>query len=575
MVRIPIRSTLSPIVLLLACSATAGAQRARAIFVCSGQTVSHIDINPSPPPFSGAAKKWRALAHAVGLHHATTRPEVIEAFLSLTPGKPCTEFRRAESERVLRAQPFLSDATVRVERDTGNTVAVFVTSTDEIPVLVSGRFRGIAPEAIALGNDNIGGAALRVVGRVERGRSYQTAVGVGIEKDALFGHPYRVIVDADRFQVGKQVNVEIEHPFYTNLQRVSWHAGSLTADDYFRFERPARDPLALPMTNRAWEASGLLRLFGTQTVALLGGAVSGRRFDPASAGIVIDDTGFRADTGIALRNRYQMFKVGRVGILGGVRRVTFRTVNGFDALIGSQDVMDGAMLGVYAAKGLPQFGERDMLWSTALYLGKSTRNALIATVVLAEIRHDEEQHEWNSGIGSARTAFYWGNAPGTMFTLDNELSWGWHSVLPIQLTFRDPLGGLPGYRASALAGDTRSVTRADLRYSMEQRLFRADVGVGAFGEVGQLWKGDVPYGVNATRTSVGLSLLAAYPSRSKRLYRVDFAFPLTGSGPTGARRIEVRFTNADLTQGFWIEPFDVRRARTGVEPHRLFAWPTQ
>src|SRR4029079_8469528 len=129
----------------------------------------------------------------------------------------CTEFRRAESERVLRAQPFLCDATVRVERDTGNTVAVFVTSTDEIPVLVSGRFRGIAPEAIALGNDNIGGAALRVVGRVERGRSYQTAVGVGIEKDALFGHPYRVIVDADRFQVGKQVNVEIEHPFYTNL----------------------------------------------------------------------------------------------------------------------------------------------------------------------------------------------------------------------------------------------------------------------------------------------------------------------------------------------------------------------
>src|SRR4029079_18016217 len=169
MVRIPIRSTLSSIVLLLACSATAGAQRARAIFVCSGQTVSHIDINPSPPPFSGAAKKWRALAHAIGLHHATTRPEVLAAFLSLTTRKPCTEFRRAESERVLRAQPFLSDATVRVERDTGGTVSVLVPTTEEIPVLVAGRFRGIPPEAFALGTDNIGGAAFRLIWRVERG----------------------------------------------------------------------------------------------------------------------------------------------------------------------------------------------------------------------------------------------------------------------------------------------------------------------------------------------------------------------------------------------------------------------
>ena len=48
------------------------------------------------------------------------------------------------------------------------------------------------------------------------------------------------------------------------------------------------------------------------------------------------------DTGTALINRYDKFKVGRVGMLGGVRRVTFRTVNGFDALVGSQDVMNGA-----------------------------------------------------------------------------------------------------------------------------------------------------------------------------------------------------------------------------------------
>ena len=186
-------------------------------------------------------------------------------FLSLAPGKPCTEFRRAESERVLRAQPFLSDAAVRVERDSGGMVAVFVTTTDEIPVLVSGRFRGITPESFSLGNENVGGTALRLVGRVERGRAYQTAVGIGVEQDALFGKPYRFIVDADRYQVGQRVNAEIEHPFFTDLQRVGWHVGYEQDNLYPGFRRPARDRLALGIRQHRWEASSIARVFGTST----------------------------------------------------------------------------------------------------------------------------------------------------------------------------------------------------------------------------------------------------------------------------------------------------------------------
>jgi hypothetical protein len=37
-----------------------------------------------------------------GLHHTTTCPDVIRRFLLLRAGEPCTERRRAESERVLR-----------------------------------------------------------------------------------------------------------------------------------------------------------------------------------------------------------------------------------------------------------------------------------------------------------------------------------------------------------------------------------------------------------------------------------------------------------------------------------------
>lgn len=551
-----------------------GAQQSDATLVCKGELVSRVDIQPSRPPFAGAARRWQAAAHAVGLHHATTSPDVISAFLSLVPGRPCTEFRRAESERVLRVQPFLSDATVQVIPDTGGTVAVIVKTTDEVPVLVSARFRGIMPESFSIGNENLGGRALRVEARVERGRAYHTAIGGRIEQDVLFGHPFRFVLDADRYQIGQRVGAEIEHPFFTDLQWVSWHAGFVTSNNYLHFERPAREPLALQVNDRSWDASALVRIFGTRTVGLLGAAITGRQFDPAAAGIVIDDTGFRADTGVTLRGKYNAFHAVRAGVLGGVRRVSFQTVSGFDALVGSQDVMRGVALGLFAARGMSHFGEDDVFLSSTMYAGAASGNALLATLAQVEGRHDPSGGSWNSIIGSTRTTLYWGSAPGVVLVVSDELSGGSHSRLPLQVTFGDRDGGLRGYYYSALAGERRNIVRAELRGSAVSLVRGADFGFAMFSEVGTLWAGDAPYGVNATRASVGVSLLAAYPTRAKRLYRADLAIPLTRSGE-GKGRIEVRFSSADRTQSFWREPQDVARARTGAEPSRLFAWPAQ
>jgi hypothetical protein len=101
----------------------------------------------------------------------------------------------------------------------------------------------------------------------------------------------------------------------------------------------------------------------------------------------------------------------------------------------------------------------------------------------------------------------------------------------------------------------------------------ADVGVAAFGESGTVWAGDAPYGRSATRATVGVSLLAAYPTRSKRLYRADIGIPLTRGGDGGGR-IEVRFSSEDRTGLFWREPDDISRARTGPVASTLFVTPT-
>jgi hypothetical protein len=219
------------------------------------------------------------------------------------------------------------------------------------------------------------------------------------------------------------------------------------------------------------------------------------------------------------------------------------------------------------------WGESDAFLSGATYAGAAGNGMLLANVAELEGRRDMATHEWNSIVGSTRTAFYAGG-PGLLLILSDELSGGVRSRLPLQLTLSDRVGGVRGYRASALAGARRNVMRAETRWSTAAAVRRADVGVAAFGELGTLWAGDAPYGWTGSRESIGVSLLAAYPTRSKRLYRADLAIPLTRGGEGGGR-IELRFSSEDRTSRFWDEPNDVARARTGATPSTLFAWPTR
>jgi hypothetical protein len=540
---------------------------------CDGRMVTRIEVHAGRPPFSGSAARWRAAARTVGLHHATTQRHVIEAYLALHVGRPCTEFRRAESERVLRAQPFIADASVRTVPDGSGGVAAIVETTDEIPVLVGGRFRGVRPDGLSLGNANIAGEGLRVEGGWESARAYHTGFGGRVAKYAALDKPYVASLQAYRHRIGYEADGELGHPFYTDLQRISWHVGLRNGEDYPHFNRPARDPLSLRIREQRWDVSGISRLFGTRLVALLGGAVTGRLVEPAAEGVIVSDTGFATDTGTALRGRYSRFKATRVGVIGGLRRVDFVTVSGFDALAGVQDVPRGVMAALFAAHGLGSAGESDMFLSAATYAGVVGRGGMLANLAELEGRRDMTTREWNSVVGSTRTALYLGHQ-GRMLILSDEYSGGVRSRLPLQLTLSDRVGGIRGYRSSTLAGSRRNVVRGELRLSGASLVHRADVGVATFGELGSLWAGDAPYGTTASRGSIGVSLLAAYPTKSKRLYRADLAIPLTRVGEGGGR-IELRFSSEDRTTRFWEEPNDVARARTGAVPSTLFAWPTR
>jgi hypothetical protein len=126
-------------------------------------------------------------------------------------------------------------------------------------------------------------------------------------------------------------------------------------------------------------------VFGTRTIALLGGAVTGRSVDPESFGIVVSDSGIVADTGVALRNRYRSFATMRVGGIAGARRVSYVEVSGFDALTGVQDAPSGVSGALYLARGFAttKGGLSDIFLSGATYAGYARRTFLVGN--LAEL----------------------------------------------------------------------------------------------------------------------------------------------------------------------------------------------
>jgi len=540
---------------------------------CTGQIVSGIDVRPARPEFGGASGVWRILAHAVGLRNVTTRDDVIAGMLQLSVGDPCTEFRRAESERLLRAQPFLAAATVRAVPDGEGGVRIDVRTVDEVPAFIEGRLSGAMPEAIAVGNGNVQGRAISVAVSGQRGHAYRDGFGIRVDHYAMFDGPYAASLEAERRPLGSIVGVALARPFYTELQRTTWRVSFRDDRGYRRIVRPAGDPLALGLRQTRWDAGGLYRRRLLGQVGGVGLALTGVRDTPAQEGVIVTDLDLAPDTGVTLRDRYAPFRVVRPAALVGVRLVRFVTVQGFNTLAALEDLPSGLQAGGSVGRGIPAWGASDLFLAGSIYAGHATPGSLVALQLELEGRKDYDLGEWNGLIASSRLAWYSKRSARRTFVVSEEFSGGSRARLPLQLTFRDGQGGLRGYRGSLLSGAWRNVVRFEERWVLASRPRNANVGFAGFADAGTLWRGSAPYGQTVPlRASVGASVLAAFPAGSKRVLRLDLAVPLRRDGN---KAWELRFSSNNLTRHFWREPGDVSRARTGPIPSTLFTWPAR
>jgi len=195
---------------------------------CQGQAITRIDVRNFPPDFGTISKRSALLARLVRTLHATPDEAVIRRFLIVFDGQACTELRRAESERILRTQPFIADARISVFPD-GDGVRLDVYVVDETSIVggvalsSSGR-----PTRLRLGNTNLSGRSIYGDLEWREGFFYRDFYGARFRHHQLFGRPYLLEARGIRRQLGGEWLTAMAHPFLTDLQRVAWR---ITAGD--------------------------------------------------------------------------------------------------------------------------------------------------------------------------------------------------------------------------------------------------------------------------------------------------------------------------------------------------------
>ena len=536
---------------------------------CDGRVVSAVDVVREEPRLIGkSAPGFTRPVLRVILGHSLTKETAIAPFLLVEPGRECSDFRLAESARVLRAQPYLADATVTAVPDTGNTVRIRVETVDEIPLIIGGGVRDGSLSKFEYGNANIRGEGMLATASWREGFAYRDGIGAQFRHYHLFGKPIRLGADAMRAPTGSDVSIEASRPFYTRFQHVGWHVGARDASGYASFQRPDADRLSLRYERTRADAGAVFRFGGTSALLFAGPFLSHQRFRPTGDGLVIRDTGYAADPDTVLDGRYGSTQGTRFAGVFGARWLSFLRVNGFDALTGPQDLGRGVQTTIALGRALS--GDRGTVAAGHLYAGAGGSRNFVGLSVLSE--GQQRDGRWNDAVLSGRAAWYAKPTPRQTRILGLEYSGASRADEPYQLALGNERGGLRGYGDSRVVGARRFVGRAEQRWLIPKDSRLLALGAAAFTDVGKVWAGDVPFGrTTGLRASAGIGLLASVPRQSRRLLRVDFAVPLVNDAHAG--RYEVIVSTSRTPRSFWREPGDIGQLRAVLPPVSVFGWP--
>jgi len=563
---------LTPFAVCLAQPGVVRTPSGRPEVVCAGQRVDDIIVYADAPAMRNL-DRIPPLARAARQLHRTTRPDVIRRFLLLEPGDLCDELRRAESERILRAQTFIAEARVFVVANGEGGVDIEVRTSDETAIVLGGIISAKSPylTSVLFGNANLAGQGVYASGWWRNGGGFRDGIGIRVLDHQFAGKPMTMGLEAERATLGASWRVSSERPFFTDLQRVAWRArgGSSTGFEILREPNGLRPGVSF--RRGVFDAGAVMRIGEPGELTMLGLSVSGLD-EAAGDRLVLMDSGQLTDIGPSPK-KYLPHSGVRINALVGRRTITYVRMEGLDALTASQDLPVGFQAGLQVGRSIPIPGSReiDVFTSGDLYVGATNGWSTVRLQMNGEARHGTSARRWDDVLGSGRLTHYLTFSARQQNQSTLEVSAGYRQRMPFQLLLGLPEGGVRGYEESSWAGGVRIVARTEQRYTIPNFLGASDAGVAMFADMGKEAAGDVPFGVTSPFVaSLGLSLMAAVPQHSARLWRADIAVPVTRGANA---RWTLRFTNGDRTSFVYRTPRDVDRARETTVPSSIFAWP--
>src|SRR5688572_11647017 len=233
--------------LALVTARVAVAQPVRTLAQCNGQRITDITVETRPPSYGGLFARSPWLGRLASSLHTTTVPRLVGSLILLRKGEPCSALLRRETERLLRAQPYLADAALTIYADGPDAVRVEVVTIDEPAVIgsvgVSGK--GLLLHTLKAGSANVRGLGVSAQAGWKDGGFYRDTWQARYSNFQLFAAPVQMHVTAVRRDLGYDATGEVTYPFFTDLQSRAWRVAGGASEILVPFRSPGREPVSL------------------------------------------------------------------------------------------------------------------------------------------------------------------------------------------------------------------------------------------------------------------------------------------------------------------------------------------
>lgn len=524
--------------------------------------------------------------------HVRTRESVIAGELLFAPGDCFDPVLLEESERLLRGYPFIARADVYGIQQPGGGFHVVVDTEDEWSTQFEVRADlsgGFELEGLDLREQNLAGTG-REVGLFYRSEEAVRTYGVRYGTPRFLGTRWDMELAVGKTRSGTLVEQQISYPFLGEIGGWGFRQMLSHRDRLFDYVLPRDSAVCpadgpdcrvlVPVQERGFHVASLWRAGRRGNLTVFGGGFAFQEIGYPGEDITLVEGGRydeRAPAPPALQaeaaRRMEELRNVRAVVLLGKRNIVWQQRRGLDSFRGEEDVRLGAEVEVAFARSIPGLrSDNDLYGSLDLYAATGPPAAFFATRVRADARRDYDaapgEYEMKDVFAEGE-AFMYLSPPGGLLRRHRLLlrvagAGGWHVRTPFQLT----LGGersLRGWAEERLPGGRRLILTAEDRWFWGWPFPDVmDMGTSAFVDVGRIWPGDAPFGIDSGwRASLGAGLRANFPAGGRNTFRIDAAFPVGRDGGLGKLQLLI---GVGEYLGLSADPTDPQFGRSRLPP---------